>query len=123
MVKCIAGTAGEESPLRRRMIEDMQLAGLSKGTQETYIYAVRALQRHTGCCPSRLSEEDVRNYLVYLREEKKVAKGTFETAFFGLKFFFYRTLDLNWSLFTKKKFANQGRSEFHLLSLSKTVVA
>jgi hypothetical protein len=31
------------SPLRARMIEDMSLAGLAKGTQQIYVQAVRRL--------------------------------------------------------------------------------
>ena len=34
------------SPLRTRMIEDMQLAGLSATTQEVYLQAVTALVKH-----------------------------------------------------------------------------
>ena len=115
MGKCIDDAGGVASPLRRRMIEDMQLAGLTGGTQKAYIAAICALQRHTGIRPDRLSEEEVRRYLIYLREEKKVAKGTFQATYYGLKFFYYRTLDLDWSLFTKKKCASPTRSGFPTL--------
>ncbi len=100
------------SPLRRRMIEDMTLAGLKASTQETYISAVVRLQKVTGCIPNRLSEEQVRNYLIWLRDTEGVAKGTFQTNLYGLKFFFHITLNRDWSLFTKKKFVSPGKSEF-----------
>jgi len=104
--------AGKVSPLRQRFIDDMTLAGLCAGTRKSYIGVVSALQNHAGYRPDRLSEAYVRRYLLYLREEKKVAKGTFQSIYCGLKFFYYRTLNLDWSLFTKKKFVFPTRSVF-----------
>lgn len=36
------------TPLRRRMIEEMKLAGLAAKTQEVYLQAVSALVKHYG---------------------------------------------------------------------------
>ncbi len=91
------------SPLRERMIRDMELAGLTRNTQETYIGAVLRLQNHYQIRPDRLSEKQVQQYVLWLRDEKKVAKGTFQTQWCGLKFFYYRTLGVDWSLFTRKR--------------------
>jgi integrase/recombinase XerD len=91
------------SPLRQRMVRDMELAGLTRNTQETYICAVVKLQNHYRIRPDRLSEKQVQQYILWLRDEKGVAKGTFQTSWYGLKFFYYRTLSVDWSLFTRKK--------------------
>jgi len=91
------------SPLRQRMIQDMELAGLTPATQRTYINAVCALQKKTGCRPDRLTEKEVYRYILWMREESGMAKGTFVTQLHGLKFFFYRCLNFNWPLFTTKK--------------------
>lgn len=91
------------SPLRLRMMRDMDLAGFTPGTQETYIKAVAALQKHTGVRPDHLSEEDVYKYILWLRDERGVAKGTFQSHFHGLKFFYYQSLGVDWGLFTRKK--------------------
>ena len=91
------------SPLRQRMIGDMELAGLSSKTQQCYLGAVAALQRHTATRPDRLTEEQVYQYVLWLRDEKGVTKGTFQPHWHGIKFFYYRTLGLNWPLFTRKK--------------------
>jgi len=56
------------SPLRQRMIEDMTLAGLSPTTQAIYIKAVRGLPAHYHRSPDKLSEEEVRSYLLGMRE-------------------------------------------------------
>jgi hypothetical protein len=60
--------------------------------------------------PDRLSERHVEKYLLYVRDELGVARGTFVPLFFALKFFYVQTLGYDWSLFTKKKSANQARS-------------
>jgi hypothetical protein len=36
------------NPLRQRMVEDMQLRGLSEKTQDAYVRAVRQLAEHCG---------------------------------------------------------------------------
>lgn len=97
------------SPLRARMIEDMELAGLTWRTQSTYIAAVRKLASHYGRSPDKLSEAEVRGFLIALRE-RGVARGTFKTHLHGIKFFYRHTLARNWPLFLKKRFACPSRS-------------
>jgi hypothetical protein len=50
------------------MIEDMPLAGLAEGTQKIYIQAVRRLAAHYRRSPNELGEEEVRGYLLELRQ-------------------------------------------------------
>lgn len=88
------------SPLRARMLEDMKLAGHSAATQELYLRAVGRLSRHYGRSPDRLSEEEVRQYLVGLQQWG--ARGTIQTNHFGLKFFYRHTLGVDWLLFKKR---------------------
>ena len=92
--------------LRARMIEDMKLAGLSQGTQDAYVRVVRQLAAHFRLSPDRLTERQVRDYLMHLREVRAVAKGTFQQHFFGIKFLLVNTLACDWPLLTKKKSAN-----------------
>ena len=96
------------SELRNRMIRDMQLAGLVKGTQREYLRAVRQLAAYYMVSPDRLSERNVEDYILYVRDELGVAKGTFAPIFAGLKFFYLHTLDYDWPLFTKKKSASHA---------------
>ena len=91
------------SPLRQRMIGDMELAGLTGGTQQNYIRAVVMLQDHYTIRPDQLTEKQVQQYIFWLRDEKKVAKGTFQSNWAGIKFFYYHTLGVDWPLFTRKK--------------------
>jgi len=85
------------TPLRQRMIEDMQLRGLSARTQECYVAAVRQLAAHHHRSPDQLSEEDLRQYFLYLTQEKKVARATATIALCGIKFLFEHTLKRDWT--------------------------
>jgi len=57
--------------LRRRMIEDLQLAGMSERTQEMYIRAVRQLAEHYHKPPDQITEEELRQYFLHIKNVKK----------------------------------------------------
>ena len=56
----------KESPLRRRMIEDMTVRNLSPATQRSYVHAVKKFSRFFGRSPDRLGLEEVRTFQVHL---------------------------------------------------------
>ena len=84
------------SALRERMIEDMQLRGLSANTQELYVRAVRQMIDHVQRPPAQVTEDDLRRYFLYLGQQKKVSRSTATVALCGIKFFFQRTLRRDW---------------------------
>lgn len=95
------------SPLRARMIEDMQLAGLAAKTQEVYVQAVRSLAKRYHRSPEQLTEEEVRRYLLDVRERN--ARGSFKICHYGIQFFYRNTLGLDWALFKKRSgFPSRG---------------
>ena len=85
--------------LRRRMLEDLQLRGLAPKTQQCYVAAVRQLAQHYRRPPDQLSDEELRQYFLYLRQEKKVAESTFRIHLYGIRFFYERTLTRPWPVF------------------------
>ncbi len=85
------------TPLRDRMIEDMKLVGLSEGTQRVYIDAVSNLSRHFNRSPERVTEEEVRTYLIGM-SRRGLAPSTVRTHLFALKFLFLNTLQRDWSM-------------------------
>jgi hypothetical protein len=93
------------TPLRWKMIDDMQAAGLVAETQTVYLRAVAALAAYYRRAPDQLSEAEVRAYLLHLRDHRGVAHGTFHTQHGGMQFLFTQTLGREWSLFSKKEFA------------------
>jgi site-specific recombinase XerD len=78
------------------MIEDMQLRGLSERTQESYVRAVRQLAEHYSKSPDQLSEEELRQYFLYLKNEKHASRSTCTLALCGIKFFYEHTLHKDW---------------------------
>jgi len=85
------------TPLRQRFIEDMQLRGYSARTQEAYTRAVRQLAQRYHRSPDKLSEEDLRQYFLYLANEKKWARASTTIALCAIKFFFEHTLQRHWT--------------------------
>jgi len=82
--------------LRQRYIEDLQLRGLSPRTQDAYVRVVRQLAEHYGKSPDVLTEEELRQYLLYLKNEKHAARNTCTLALCSLKFFYQQTLKRDW---------------------------
>lgn len=80
------------SPLRQRMTADMELRNLSENTKEAYLRAVEQLAKFYRKPPDRLSKEQIRQYLVYLVEEKRVANSTYIQHLCALRFFYRNTL-------------------------------
>jgi site-specific recombinase XerD len=82
--------------LRQRMTQDLQLAGLSARTQEAYLRAVRQLADHFHTPPDRLSEPQVRDYFLHLKNDRKFASASLGIASSGIKFFDSHTAPRDW---------------------------
>ena len=86
------------TPLRQKMIEDMQLRGLAKRTQEAYVRAADGLAGYYRKSPAAVTEEEIRQYLLYLKNEKQAAASTCIQVLCGLKFLYQHTLKREWSI-------------------------
>jgi len=84
------------SPLRKRMLEEMQLRNLSEATIDSYVKAVWRFARHFKKSPDQLGPEQVREYLLYLRNEKKNSWSTLQVNRGALKFLYCRVLKQKW---------------------------
>jgi integrase/recombinase XerD len=82
--------------LRQRMLQDLQLAGLSERTQEAYLRAVRQLADHFHIPPDRLTEPQVRDYFLHLKNDRKFASGSLMIASSAIKFFYSHTAPRDW---------------------------
>jgi site-specific recombinase XerD len=78
------------------MLEDMQLRGLAARTQDAYLAAVQQLALHYGKSPDQITDEEVRQYFLYLRNVKQLAPNTVNVALNALKFLFTYTLVRPW---------------------------
>lgn len=87
------------SELRKRMIESLQLRGLSPRTEEAYVRAVRQLADHYHKSPDLVTEEELRQYFLYMKNVKKYSRAASTIAICGIKFFFEKTLGKQWTTF------------------------
>jgi len=69
------------TPQAKRMLEEMRLAGLAERTHETCLRAVPKLAAQTRTSPDQITEEQVRQCLLLLRNEKQFAPGSLAVAF------------------------------------------
>ena len=85
------------TPLRQRMLEDMQLRAFSARTQEAYIYAVHRLAQHFHKSPDVITDDERRQYFLHLTQVQHYARATVTIALCGIKFFFEQTLGKTWT--------------------------
>ncbi len=105
------------------MLQDLRLAGLTEGTKRAYLRAVQQLSTYHWCSPDQLSERQVEQFMLYVRDELGVAKGTFEPLLAGLRFFYLNTLGYQWPLFLKKRSACRWLSGCPMSAATKTAAA
>ena len=86
------------TPLRQRMIEDMQIRNLSPHTQDSYVQQISQFARYFGKSPAELLPEDIRTYQVYLTNEKRLASSSILIAVSAIRFLFKVTLKREWDL-------------------------
>lgn len=85
------------TPLRQRMIEDMQLRNLCPETQRGYLHHVAGFARHFNLGPEQLDLEAVRQYQLYLLNERKLSPETINQYISSVKFLYQVTLEMPWT--------------------------
>ncbi len=84
------------TPLRKRMTEQLQLRNLSRTTEETYLKSVERYARFFWKSPEQLGPEQVREYLLHLKNERKVQTNTILVNRSALRFLYVETLKEKW---------------------------
>ena len=74
------------TPLRQRMLEDMQLRNFSEHTIRAYLHCVADFARHFRTSPAHLGPEQVRTYQLFLVQEKPRAWPTVVQTVCALRF-------------------------------------
>ena len=82
--------------LRKKMIEDLQLKGYADRTQKSYLRAVRQLENYWHLPAGEISEQQVRDYFLYCRNDAGWSSATLRIAYSGIKFFYTVTLPSGW---------------------------
>jgi integrase/recombinase XerD len=82
--------------LRKRMMEELRLRNSSEETIRTYISSVERFARHYGKSPDRMNAEQVRSYLLYLLDERKLSWSAIHVNRSALRFLYVRVLRQRW---------------------------
>jgi integrase/recombinase XerD len=85
------------TPLRKRMLEDMQIRNLSPHTIDGYLRYVAQFAKHFGVSPDRLGPEHVRTYLLHLLDQQ-VDTSILTQTVCGLRFLYEKTLHRTWTV-------------------------
>ena len=80
------------TPLRAKMIMDMQLHRLAPGTQTLYLREVASLATFYGRSPEHLTADEIRAYLHHLLVERQLAWSTCNVAAAAIRFLYVETL-------------------------------
>lgn len=82
--------------LRERMKEDLRLRGYAAHSEKVYLWHVAAFAQFFGKSPERLGENEIRQYLLYLREDRRCSQSHYKQAVAGLRFLYKYTLGKEW---------------------------
>ena len=81
------------TPLRKKMIAEIQLRRFSANTQESYLRSVSGLAGHYGISPDKITGDQLKSYCLFLANKRKLAWSTINTITAGIRFFYAETLD------------------------------
>jgi site-specific recombinase XerD len=80
------------TPLRQRFLQDLQLRNYAPTTIDTYVLRVALCARHFNRSPELLSTEQLRDYLLYLRDQQHASGSVINQTVCALRFLFRVTV-------------------------------
>jgi integrase/recombinase XerD len=80
------------TPLRKKMIRELELHRKAPGTIKQYVAAVAELAGHYNRSPDLIAIEEVRDFIHHLITERKIAFSTCNTRLAGIRFFYQQVL-------------------------------
>ena len=86
------------TPLRQRLIEDLQLRNYAPSTVRAYVDHVSWLARYYRKSPDQLDQEQVRAYLVHLVQERQLSWSHYNVTVCALRFLYRVTLGKDWPI-------------------------
>jgi len=93
------------SPLRKRMIREMQLRNFPETTQVTYLRTMARFALHFHRSPDKITMPEIKDYLLYLRNERHLQWSSINGYAAAIRFFFVQTLyrpEKEWTLPPRK---------------------
>ena len=86
------------TPLRQRMLEDLQIRGRAENTQRSYIEKIKHFAQHFGKSPEHLGPEEIRAYQVYLVNFKRDSRSQLAQFVAAARFLYGVTLQRKWAI-------------------------
>jgi integrase/recombinase XerD len=80
------------TPLRQRMLDELQRRNYTVDTIRGYIRAVKDFAEHFGKSPELMGAEEVRQFQLHMMRDKKLALGTVALRMGALRFLYRKTL-------------------------------
>jgi site-specific recombinase XerD len=84
------------TPLRHRMIDDMRLRNFSPCTERSYVHYVADFARYFNASPELLGLDDIRNYQLYLIEQRQLSAPSINCFVSAVQFLYTVTLEMPW---------------------------
>ena len=81
---------------RHQMIGELQLRNYSEATIHSYVHAVERYARYFDTPPGSLGCDEVKEYLLHLKNDNKVAWSTLHVNRAALRFLYVKTLKQKW---------------------------
>ena len=80
------------TPLRQKLIDELDLRGFSPHTKRSYVDAVLLLSRHYRCSPEKITDRQLKEYLLHLLRDLKRSPSTMCCRVSALRFFYKHVL-------------------------------
>ena len=82
----------------QRLLDEMTRRNYAAKTTREYSASVRRLGTHFGCCPSKLSLEQIRGYQLHLIQEKHVSWSYYNNTMAAIRFLYLKVLQYDWPI-------------------------
>jgi len=82
----------------QQMIDEMQRRGYASKTIKEYSASLRRLATYFGCCPSKLTLEQIRQYQVHLAGRDDISASYYNSTVTAMRFMYLETLGRDWSI-------------------------
>ena len=92
--------------LYQRMSDDLHLTGKADRTRQAYLRAVRQLADTCQQRPDKLTEDQLRQFFLHLKNDRGFAYGSLRVALSGVKFFYSVTCRRDWDILSMLKLQN-----------------
>src|SRR5206468_8563991 len=80
------------TPLRQKLIDELDLRGFSVNTKLSYVGAVFRLARHFKRPPDQITDDELKEYLLHLLREHKFSPSSMLCTVSALRFFYTHVL-------------------------------